>query len=174
MIYLLFFACASFLTWLITAEVRNRALAYDITDKPIGSRKIHTRPMPLLGGVGIYTALALLVIGYFFFAPPSWPTLTDTHVLPRHIFGILIAGFFLMVGGALDDRYILKPYQQVIWPILAACIIIASGIGVEKLTNPFGGYIYLDKPLSDLLTFFWLLLIIYTTKFLDGLDGLVS
>ncbi len=190
MTYLFLFICACTLSWLITWGVRSFARVHDITDKPIIARKIHTHPIPLLGGVGVYIALALLIVGYIFFAPYSWPALTDTYVLQKHIFGILIAGFFLVIGGFFDDVYNLKPYQQIIWPVLAICTVIASGIGVEKLTNPFGGYIFLNEPKwllffvngepkyispwSDLLTFIWLLLIIYTTKFLDGLDGLVS
>lgn len=162
------------MTWLLTLGVRTCALTCDITDKPTSPRKIHVRPVPLLGGVGIYLSFAAVMVGYLFFAPASWPTLTDAHVLPRHIIGILIAGFFLMIGGFLDDIYTLKPYQQIIWPILATLTVIMSGIGVEKITNPFGGYIILNEPLSNVLTFVWLLTIIYTTKFLDGLDGLVS
>lgn len=174
MVYLFLFIFSCALAWFFTLGVKHFACARDITDKPKIARKIHTRPIPLLGGVGVYGAFALLVLGYLFFTPQGWPSITDTHVLQKHIFGILIAGFFLVLGGFLDDIYDLKPYQQVIWPIFAALTIIASGIGVEKLTNPFGGYISLNEPISDLLTFVWLLLIIYTTKFLDGLDGLVS
>jgi len=174
MIYFFIFSSACGLTWLVTAGVRQFARTCDITDKPTEARKIHAKPIPLLGGVGIYISLALLIIGYLFFAPSSWPQLIDMHVIPKHIIGILIAGFLLMVGGFLDDIYNLKPYQQIIWPIFAALIVIASGIGVEKITNPFGGYIVLSKLASDALTFVWLLVVIYTTKFLDGLDGLVS
>lgn len=174
MVYLILFILSCVLAWLFTLGVRRFACAYDITDKPKIARKIHTRPIPLLGGVGVYSAFALLILWYLFFTPEGWPSITDTHVLQKHIFGILIAGFFLVLGGFLDDIYNLKPYQQVVWPILAALTVIASGIGVEKLTNPFGGYVFLNEPFSDLLTFVWLLLIIYTTKFLDGLDGLVS
>jgi UDP-GlcNAc:undecaprenyl-phosphate GlcNAc-1-phosphate transferase len=174
MTYLFLFIVACGLTWLTTCAVRAFARAHDITDKPTVTRKIHKKPIPLLGGIAVYGALVLCVLGYLFFAPSSWPQITDSHVTVRHILGILLAGFFLMIGGFLDDVYNLKPYQQIIWPILATLTVIASGIGVEKITNPFGGYIVLHSAVSDSITFLWLLIIIYTTKFLDGLDGLVS
>ena len=188
--YLFLFSISCVLCWIATRIVRYVALRYDITDKPVGERKIHTKPIPLLGGVGIFISLCTVIILYRYLSPASWPAIFDTHVLPRHLFGILSAGLILIIGGALDDAYNLRPRYQIIWPILAALTIIASGIGVEKLTNPFGGYIILSEPKwllfywhgipryftlwSDTLTFFWLMTIIYTTKFLDGLDGLVS
>lgn len=174
MMYFFLFIIPCAFSWILTALVRAYALRNDITDKPAGERKIHTRPIPLLGGVGIYLSLVSLIGAYYFFSPKSLPAITDAHVLPEHILGILIAGLLLVIGGVLDDIFTFKPYQQIIWPVAAALTVIASGIGVEKITNPFGGYIMLPDPWSDLLTFFWLLTIIYTTKFLDGLDGLVS
>jgi len=95
-----------------------------------------------------------------------------------------------MIGGALDDKYNLKPSRQMIFSVLAAFAVIASGIGIREITNPFGGVIDLaqwEKVLfwwqgvgyrltlpADIFTFVWLLGMTYTTKFLDGLDGLVS
>lgn len=174
MIYFFLFILACAFSWALTALVRAYALKRDITDKPVGSRKIHTHPIPLLGGVGVYFSIAIIIGAYALFAPVGWPALADAHVLPKHIIGIFFAGLFLVVGGALDDMFVFKPYQQIVWPIAAALTVILSGIGVEKITNPFGGYITLLDPWSDILTFFWLLTIVYTTKFLDGLDGLVS
>ena len=88
------------------------------------------------------------------------------------------------------DKYNLSPRRQIIWPVLAAFVIIASGIGIRNITNPFGGQFFLDRYtfivlwwegipyrislIADIFTFFWLLGMTYTTKLLDGLDGLVS
>lgn len=73
---------------------------------------------------------------------------------------------------------------------MAALIIIVSGIGINYITSPLGGTIELDTVkwqifsinglpyhitlFADLFTIAWLLGMVYTTKFLDGLDGLVS
>lgn len=94
-----------------------------------------------------------------------------------------------MIGGFLDDKYNIKPHYQVIWPVLAIIAVIISGIGVKYITNPFGGLIYFSTYkfevfrlggmpyyitlFSDIFTFIWLIVLMYTTKFLDGLDGLV-
>ncbi len=107
---------------------------------------------------------------------------------------MFLGALFIMIGGVLDDRYSLSPRKQIIWPIAAALVVIASGVGITYITNPFGGplgteQIRLDAYqkilfwfrgwpykltiLADVFTFLWLLGMMYTTKFLDGLDGLV-
>jgi len=91
----------------------------------------------------------------------------------------------------LDDKYNLKPRQQIIWPILAIATVILAGVGQDNITNPLY-YVGLSADpllhlkvwtihlfgleitmLTDLFTFIWLFLLIYVTKFLDGLNGLV-
>ncbi|MFC1615423.1 MraY family glycosyltransferase [Patescibacteria group bacterium] len=115
---------------------------------------------------------------------------SDSSILLKHIIGIFIGGSILIIGGVLDDKYNLKPSRQIIFPILATIIVIISGLGIKYITNPFGGIIQLDiyklilfkfKGIpymislpSDIITFFWILGMIYTTKLLDGLDGLTT
>ena len=95
-----------------------------------------------------------------------------------------------MFGGFLDDKYNISPGRQIVFPMLAAVAVIIGGVGIGKITNPFGGFLYLDVYkipfliwngitynivlFSDLLVFSWLMGMMYTTKLLDGVDGLVA
>jgi len=45
----------------LTAPVRSLALRVGLVDKP-GPRKVHVKPIPLLGGVAIYCGFALAVL----------------------------------------------------------------------------------------------------------------
>ncbi|MBI4272796.1 undecaprenyl/decaprenyl-phosphate alpha-N-acetylglucosaminyl 1-phosphate transferase, partial [Candidatus Uhrbacteria bacterium] len=158
-----------------TAITRTSAVRYGVVDIPGGMRKIHSSPVPLLGGLALYSALVMMIALYFFLRPESWHVIVDSQVHPTHLLGILLGGFFLVVGGTLDDIFHFGPKKQIIWPILAVLTVIAFGIGVEVISNPFGGAIDLGKyHIVDALTFVWLMGTIYTTKLLDGLDGLVS
>ncbi len=185
MLYFIAFISSFLLVIFFTPLVRRYALEKKIVDYP-GHRKIHKSPIPLLGGLAIFFSF-FLVLSYFVFFTPY--ILGKTLAL-KQLLGVFIAGLFLMIGGFLDDKYNLSPKKQFIWPFLAVLTVIISGIGVKYITNPFGGEInlemrnffifnflglprYLSFP-ADFLTLFWLLGMIYTTKFLDGLDGLVS
>ncbi len=187
--FAVFFAVSFLVGTVATAIIRKFAIASDITDKPTESRKIHSKPIPLLGGVAVFATIFLMII-VILTIPDGSRFLTDSHVTLKHIVGFLSGAFVLIVGGFLDDRYNLKPYHQIAFPLLTALIVIGSGIGVTSITNPLGGSINLTSVQfqlftlngvpyyftlwSDILTFFWLLSTIYTTKFLDGLDGLVA
>lgn len=162
------------LSCILTGVVKKIALALDITDKPTEARKIHAHPIPLMGGLGIYCAFAVILLTLLSMSSLQ-QILIDRHVTYIQIMGMLVGGLILTIGGILDDIYNLKPVYQIISPILACIVILASGIGIKTLTNPFGGTINLTQDiLSSLLTCIWLMTAIYTTKFLDGLDGLVS
>ncbi len=147
--------------------VRRLALFFKILDRP-GERKIHSRPMPLLGGLAIFVAFFawLFIFSERFLAGDlDWPQLV----------GFFVGAIWLMLGGFLDDKYGLKPSQQIIFPLLAVLSVILGGVEIAKLTNPWGGFFVLGASLiSPILIFFWLFGLMYTTKLLDGVDGLVS
>ncbi len=168
-----------------TPLVRALAWRSGVIDAPDGQRKAHGRPVALLGGVALFAAIVLAVL-----AAMSFGWLPGVHVKGKFLIGIVTASFLLIFGGAWDDARNLRPYQQVMWPVSAALVIVASGIGITFVTNPFGGQIFLNhwsvtvvwiagipykiQPFADAFTVIWLLGMTYTTKFLDGLDGLVS
>ena len=171
---------AFFLSFLLTLLVRRLALTAGIVDKPTVPRKIHSRPVARLGGLAIYISVSAVVIGILV----TSNALTSGEITSWHYIGVLIGGLILMIGGYLDDRYDLPAHTRIFAPILAALVAIGFGIEVDKLTNPFsaiggyafggGGFIYLTSLQSDFLVFVWLMLVMYTTKFLDGLDGLAT
>ncbi|MBU1167051.1 undecaprenyl/decaprenyl-phosphate alpha-N-acetylglucosaminyl 1-phosphate transferase [Patescibacteria group bacterium] len=186
MLYLLDFILAFSLSVVATLFVKKLALKYKIVDDPGSKRKIHTKPIPLLGGVAVFFSFTVAILSYSFFDQQ----LLSGYLMPKHLLGILLGGLVLIVGGALDDKYSLKPSRQILFPIFAAIIIIASGIGIDYISNPFGeafllegsrieilnfnGTPYYLVVFADLFTFVWILGMTYTTKILDGMDGLVS
>ncbi|MBI2415722.1 MAG: undecaprenyl/decaprenyl-phosphate alpha-N-acetylglucosaminyl 1-phosphate transferase [Candidatus Kerfeldbacteria bacterium] len=145
-------------------------------------RKRQRQAKPLLGGLAMYGAITALTV-YL------WPYITTGYLLPKHLLGVLVAGGVVMIGGVCDDIWQLSPKQQIIFPLLACFIIIASGIGIDYITNPLGGILNVQQweivlvewrglPYhltwwADLFTLLWLMGTMYSTKMLDGLDGLV-
>lgn len=167
------FVLSAGLSWALTISVRQAAVKLGILDWPSPDpRKIHKQPMPLSGGWAIY--LAMLIVTAVLFSQGQVP---DDKVSPLLLIGFFISGLLLMIGGSLDDKYKLKWWQSLFFPLAASLLIIACGLKVGYITNPLGGLLYLkDWPLliAGGLVFGWLMLMTYTTKLLDGLDGLAS
>lgn len=186
MMNLVFPAIVAFLVALgVTPAVRMLAWKAGVVDRPVGPRKLHGREVALLGGLAIYLALVAGIIAALW--DGSLPSL---HVHAKFLVGIVTAATFLVFGGAIDDAKNISPVRQLLWPLLAVSAVIISGIGVTYVTNPFGGQIFLDRIswnvlwfdglpykltlVADVFTVVWLMGMTYTTKLLDGMDGLVS
>ncbi len=173
MFYFFIFIISLTLTAILTLIMRKIALAFKIIDLPDNtsseSRKIHEQATPLLGGVAIFLTYFILL---FAFAP----RFLSGNLHWSHLIAFFIGALILIIGGTLDDRYNLAPSRQIIFPFLAILALIIGGVAIEKITNPFGGYFYLQSfvIVSPLLIAVWLLGMMYTTKLLDGVDGLVS
>lgn len=154
----------------LTPAVIKLARRFEIVDRPGEARKIHTTLIPLLGGLVPFLSFVLVLGGLLFW----FPNLLAPEVPTKKVLGLILGGLILMIGGFLDDRYNLEPAKQIIFPVLATLAVIWSGIGIREITNPFGGTLKFAPWLTHLFTFIWLMVMMYTTKFLDGLDGLVS
>jgi len=164
------FAASAIISFGLTALVRRLALRYEVVDRPSDRPgKIHTAPVPLLGGVAIFISFSVCLI----VAALTTGRIIGTITWPM-VIGLVAGGAILAIGGALDDIRSLPPKKQILFPLVASLVVIACGVGVSKLTSPFGGIIYLAAPLSGLVIFPYLMGTTYATKLFDGLDGLVA
>lgn len=172
MVFIIAFTLSLILSAFATKEVMKAAFRFDVLDKPDkenAERKIHKKAIPLLGGLAIFVSF------FFVLAIFSEKFLAGALNL-NHLSGFAIGALILVVGGTLDDKFNLKPSRQIIFPILAIVSVIAGGVEISQLSNPFGETINLSVWffISPLLISAWLMGMMYTTKLLDGVDGLVS
>lgn len=171
----------------VTPVVRWIAKRQAIVDDPAidPTRKRHQRPTALLGGLAI-------IIGTILTWWLAWwsGVLPDHHLPLKYLIGLTIAGLIIAVVGLADDRWRLPPTRQFWLTLCPIAVIIVVGIGVSTITNPFGGLWQLDQwqitvwrwhnwdyhltIWADVFTVLWVLGTMYTTKILDGVDGLVS
>lgn len=166
--YIKIFLSAVFITTLFVLLVRKIAVYFNILDNPTEERKKHGRSVPLLGGLAIFMSF----FGMLFFLQND---ILSGNLNYQHWLGVFLGACFLMIGGFLDDKFRLRARWQIFWPILAALSVVIGGVNIEKITNPFGGVIDLDMNFfSAVFIFVWLMGMMYTTKLLDGADGLVT
>jgi len=134
MFYFLIFLLALVLAAIFTLIVKKIALRFNIVDSPDskeGGRKIHDHPIPLLGGIAIFLAYFLVI-----FLFPGKFLSGNLHY--SHLIGFFVGALIIMIGGALDDKYNLRPYQQIIFPLLAIAAVILGGVEISQITNPLG------------------------------------
>lgn len=164
--YLTIFISVFLLSVVLTEVARRLAIRFNFFDRPDLERKTHKTAIPLGGGMAVF--LAFFIALYF---------LSDKilagNLEARHWLGFFTGACFLMLGGFLDDKFNLRPSRQIIFPILAIGSVLAGGVNIEKITNPFGGFL-IPGYFSAIIIFLWLLGMMYATKLLDGVDGLVG
>jgi UDP-GlcNAc:undecaprenyl-phosphate/decaprenyl-phosphate GlcNAc-1-phosphate transferase len=171
-VYILAFAAAAGLSALITPFVRRYALKHQIMALP-DARKIHLKPIPYLGGLAIFCGF---VIPAMIFLP-----------LDRRFVALLSGIAILVAVGVIDDIKNLHPLHKLAWQLIAAMVVLAGGIGIASINNPFGGVINLSAwrfpvelfgwhfhiaPIANTLSILWMIGLVNAINFLDGLDGL--
>ncbi|MBH41747.1 MAG: hypothetical protein CL685_03465 [Candidatus Magasanikbacteria bacterium] len=175
-----YFIAALGISALSTYFVRKVMVHYGVIDAPKKQkRKIHKKAIPLGGGLALFVSF-FVVTGYAVLVSSQ----IGNDIAVNTLLGLFFGGAVLLVGGLLDDARNLRPRFQIIFPIIASITAMSFGIGIESVSAP-GGVIQISDYnitihgltqwaiLADFVVFFWLLGMMYTTKFLDGLDGLV-
>ena len=152
----------SFLVTLIAIpaiiRVAEQKGLYDLPD----ARKLHTRAIASLGGVGIFIgfALALLLSVPFGTAPEFQYFLAAATLI-----------FFL---GIKDDILILSPSKKFLVQLAAAAILIhPGGVRIDSMHGLLG-IINLPEAVSLLLSYSTVIVVINAFNLIDGVDGLAG
>lgn len=171
MFYGLFSFSAFILSWLLSRAMRPLALRWQYVDRPSRAphRTLHVRAVPYGGGIAILASVGIVVL--LISAMDAWPQPPTLHI--SHVVSLFVGSAILLVGGMIDDYRSLSARAQLVWSFIAVAVVVASGIGVASVRLPWGGIVTLGGA-SQLLTVVWLLVVMYSTKLFDGLDGLVT
>ena len=154
----------TFLASLLFVEMMKRvAIFLKVLDIPNDKRKIHTKPMPLLGGIGIFLAFLL---GYMLFAPKNDLMLS-----------ILISSFLIMLLGLFDDMTksetpMPNKYKVLVQLVVAAIVVFYGGLTLNRAT--LFGLEFNFGCISPFLTMLIIVAIINAVNLIDGLDGLCA
>lgn len=157
--YIYAFIVALVISYILTPFVKKLAWKTGAVDIPKDERRVHTKPIPRIGGLAIYIAFIVTVL--------------ITMPVTDNIKGVIIGGTLITILGVLDDIYNLPAKIKLLGQVAAAGILVYFGIKVEWVTNPLGDMVYLGK-LSIPITIFWIVGVTNTLNFIDGLDGLAA
>src|SRR5690242_529923 len=148
----------TFLAIPIVLQVAEKKKLYDLPDE----RKLHTRPVASLGGVGIFAgfllASLLSVQGYL---NPEF----------QYFFAAALVIFFL---GLKDDLLVLSATKKFIGQVIAASILIhLGGIRLDSMHGLFGFY-QVPEGFGLALSYLTIIVVINSFNLIDGVDGLSS
>ncbi len=158
-----------------TPLVIRLALKFKLVDDPKKRphpAHIQKRIVPRAGGLPIFLGILVPIL---LFIP-----------LEKYIIGILLGSFVLLLVGLLDDFLMdFNPLLRLILQFFAAAIVVASGVGITFITNPFGGILKLDQfvipftflgfhnivIIADILALIWIVWVMNIINWSKGVDG---
>jgi UDP-GlcNAc:undecaprenyl-phosphate GlcNAc-1-phosphate transferase len=156
------FVCAL----VLTPVLRDTFKRMGFVDRPDGSRKRHTQPVPRVGGIAIAISY-LAAFGIFLFPP-----LNETFFVKQFasdVWFILLAAAIVFSFGLVDDLRGLKPVQKLAGQLIASLIAYGAGVQIHvDSAHP------LDPLISIPLTIIWLIGCANAFNLIDGLDGLAT
>jgi len=157
---LLAFLIALSASMVLTVPVRALAIRVGMVDSP-GPRKLHLKPIPLLGGLAIYAGVMLAILVVF-----DGPARAQS-------FGIVTGATLVAIVGFLDDRGWLHHQVKLFLGMpLAAVILLASGVHANVFGVLLNGST--GRWLDAVLTIVWVVGITASFSILDHMDGLCA
>ncbi|MEJ2705536.1 MAG: MraY family glycosyltransferase, partial [Sedimentisphaerales bacterium] len=167
--YLTVYLGSTMLAVATTAMMIHIARRLQIVDMP-GVRKIHSQPVPRIGGVAIFVSMIGLVIPVLLLHNFIGQTF---RLLQFKIVTMLGAGALMFLVGLVDDIRGLRVRTKLAAQLAAALLVCAAGIRIESIpitssyTLQFGWF-------SWLFTLVWIIGITNAINLSDGLDGLAA
>lgn len=140
----------------LAKKIANHVGAIDIPDE----RKVHSKPMPRMGGLAIYAAF---LVGFMLYGK-----------MTTQMISILIGSFIILITGILDDINPLRASHKFLVQIVSAIIVVIYGqLYFDKITF-LGLNLNFSIPISYILSVLFIVAITNAINLIDGLDGLAS
>lgn len=167
--YIAVFAVAALVTGLCTPLVRHLAVRIDAVVKPDNERRVHKNPTPTLGGIAMLAGLLLAML-------VAWRIGSFTAVFggSTEPIGVVLAAVVVVVIGVIDDLREVSAPAKMAGVILAASILVFSGVSISVFRVPFEGTFELSADWSYFLTVVWVIGMTTAINYIDGLDGLAA
>lgn len=164
------FSLAVLISLLSTNRVTEFAKRRGWVDLPDSHRKLHSMPIPRIGGVAIYFSLLLSLSMLCFFPTIIADSFREELLNAVKLLGL--SGMMLLIG-FWDDLKSLKPWTKFSAQILVALTAWLMGYRILSSWSA-EGQVWSLGLLSLPLTILWIVGITNAFNLLDGVDGLAA
>lgn len=168
------FLLAFITAFVITPYTIRLAIKVGAVDKP-NARRVNKIPKPRLGGLAVIAGFLVSVIYLVISMCIENKIDLESDGLKYKLLGILLGMIVLGITCYIDDLKNIKPWIKLLSQIVAAIIVIKSGVVIDNFTIPFKeNSVILNEVFSFVLTLGWIVGITNAINLTDGLDGLSS
>ncbi len=166
--YLVVVVVAGVVTLGVTPVVRRMAVRVGAVVRP-DERRVHERPTPTLGGIAMFAGL-LAGVG------TAWGMGAFDEVFAGNTepLGLVVAAAIILLVGVIDDIVEVSAPAKVAGTVLAASVLVLSGVSMLNFRIPFAGIVVLSPDWSYLISVLWVLGMVQAVNLIDGLDGLAA
>ena len=166
-VYLSLLVAGALLSLLLTPLVTSASTALGLVDAP-GGRKVHSTAVPRIGGLAIVAAASAALLLVVLALPAVGIPAPDF----RHLAPVAVGAALVFVVGLIDDFTALPAWVKLAVQTIAATIVMASGLLIERLT--VGGATWQLGILSYPVTLAWVIGLTNAFNLIDGIDGLAA
>ncbi len=169
--YLTLFVVALSLSLFLTPVIRRLAQRFHWLDVPKDGRRVHTVPIPRVGGVAVFASVMLALA-----ALPLVDNLVTRALLEQwaRVVAVLASSAVVFVFGVFDDLVGTRARWKFLAQGVAAVILYLLGGHIGAVTIPFIGSMQVPPVLDFAFTVLWVVGISNAFNLLDGLDGLAT
>lgn len=169
----------------LSIQLAHRIGAIDV---PKDNRRVHTKPIPRIGGIAIFTGVNVTGLLMAFtglldhtnfdrvkgLASMEWGFNCTDYSRISPTLGILLGGCLIFLIGFIDDLKGMKPKIKLAGQILAASLAFYMGVQINFVNFFLGGITHFSSAACYIVTVLWIVAITNTINLVDGLDGLAS
>ena len=166
------FLLAFITSYVFTPYTVRLARKVKALDRPKDKRKVHKKIMPRLGGIAIVlgflvSATYLIII---MIIEKKFDIFENDYY--KKLIGFLLGIVVLEVICFFDDKKGINPFIKLAGQLVAAIIVVSSGIVIDKIVITRADTIISNPIFLNIFTILWIVGITNAINLIDGLDGL--